>query len=415
MIVAWGRRLPRGRAVVALLVATLLAACATERTPGPGAAATGPAGLPSPPVAAPTPTALASARRLSDAALAVAPADAAAAVAAFRKSCRAAARRQDLSNLTRPDDWNGMCDAADRATDAAGFLAAGFAPVAVAGGAGFSTGYYEPEIAGSLTVAPGYATPLYRRPPDLIEADLGAFAVALKGKRIRGRVAGSRLVPYYDRAEIAAGALAGHGLELAWAADPYEAFFLEIQGSGRLRLPTGEIVRIGYDGQNGHDYVAIGKVLVDRGDLPRGGANMDAILGWLRAHPADAPALLAANPSVVFFRRLTGDGPVGVLGIALTPGVSAAVDPAFVPYGLPLSVAAALPDGTPVGGLRVAQDTGGAIKGANRVDLFFGAGPAARASAGALASPARVILLLPRPAALRLPPAETQNGPPPKP
>jgi membrane-bound lytic murein transglycosylase A len=393
------RARPAGRsAFAAILLTLLLAACATERTASPPAiAAKPPAAQPAPPL---QPTALALARHLPDAALAL-PADAAPALAAFRRSCPAAARRQDLSGLTRPEDWQGLCDAAAAASDAAAFFRTAFAPVTL--GQGFTTGYYEPEIAASLVAAPGYATPLYRRPPDLIEADLGKFADSLKGKRIRGRVEGQALVPYYSRAEVMAGALAGRGLELAWAADPHEAFFLEIQGSGRLRLPSGEVVRIGYDGQNGRDYVAIGRVLIDRGELPKGGAIMDAILGWLRAHPAEAPALLATNPSVVFFKRLTGDGPVGALGAALTPGVSAAADPAFTPLGVPLLVSAALPSGAAAGGLRVAQDTGGAIKGPARIDLFYGAGAEARAAAGALASPATVILLLPRAAASRLP------------
>jgi membrane-bound lytic murein transglycosylase A len=288
------------------------------------------------------------------------------------------------------------CAAAGSATDAQAFFRDNFRAVTIGGGEGFATGYFEPEIAASRTPASGYATPLYRRPPDLVEADLGLFAGDLDGRKLRGRVVDSALVPYPNRAEIMAGALAGKGLELAWAADPYDAFFLEIQGSGRLRLPDGRIMRIGYASQNGRAYVAIGKVLIDRGALPKGGANMDSILGWLRAHPAEAPAILAANPSVVFFRELTGDGPVGAMGVAVTPKVSVAADPAFIPLGAPLLVETTLPGGVPLRAVMVAQDTGGAIKGANRIDLFRGSGDEARAEAGAQAAQARITVLLPK-------------------
>lgn len=324
------------------------------------------------------------------------PADATAALATFRKSCPALQKRVDRSGLTQPGDWAAACAAAATATDPRAFFRDSFRAVSIAGGEGFATGYYEPEIAGSRTPAPGYATPLYKRPPDLVEADLGLFAGDLEGRKLRGRVVDTALVPYPDRAAIMAGALAGKGLELAWAADPYEAFFLEIQGSGRLRLPDGSVMRIGYASQNGRKYVAIGKVLIDQGKLPKGGANMDAILGWLRSHPAEAPAILAANPSVVFFRELTGEGPVGAMGIAVTANVSVAADPAFIPLGAPLFVETTLPGGVALNALMVAQDTGGAIKGANRIDLFRGSGDKARAEAGAQAAKARIVLLLPK-------------------
>jgi membrane-bound lytic murein transglycosylase A len=244
--------------------------------------------------------------------------------------------------------------------------------------------------------------PLYRRPSDLIEVDLGSFGGDLKGRKLRGRVDGSSLKPYATRGEIMAGALAGKGIELAWAADPYEAFFLEIQGSGRLRLPDGSVMRIGYDSQNGRAYVAIGKVLLDNGALPKGGVSMDSIIAWLRANPARAPEVLAANPSVVFFREITGEGPIGALGIPVTPRVSVAADPAFIPLGAPLQVVTRLSGDRPLAAMMVAQDTGGAIKGANRIDLFMGAGVQARADAGAQAAAADIAILLPRAAAARL-------------
>lgn len=324
------------------------------------------------------------------------PADAAAALAAFRKSCPALQKRVDRSGLTIPGDWDMVCAAATTASDAIAFFRDRFRAVTVGGGEGFATGYFEPELAGSRTKAPGFATPLYTRPPDLVEADLGRFSGDLDGRKLRGRVIGGAFLPYPDRAAIMAGALAGRGLELAFAADPFEAFFLEIQGSGRLRLPDGGIMRVGYAGQNGHRYVAIGKVLIDRGALTKGGATMDSILAWLRAHPAEAPGILAANPSVVFFSEVTGDGPVGAMGVAVTPQVTVAADPAFIPLGAPLLVETTLPGNVPLTALMVAQDIGGAIKGANRIDLFRGSGATARAEAGAQAAKARVVVLLPK-------------------
>ncbi len=330
---------------------------------------------------------------------------AAAALAAFRSSCPGLMRREDLSGLTQPAEWQAACAAA--AAVPAGqeddFFHTALVAVLVAGGQGFATGYYEPEIAASLTRQPGYEVPLYRRPADLIDVPLGDFAPSLKGRTVRGRVEGNRLVPYASRAQIAAGALVGRRLELAWAADPFEAFFLEIQGSGRLRLPDGRILRIGYDGQNGRDYVAIGRLLIEQGKLERGRAGMAEILAWLRANPEEAPAILNANPSKIFFRLLEGDGPIGAMGVAVTPRVSVAADPAFVPLGAPLLVETMLTrTGQPLRQLMVAQDTGGAIKGANRLDLFLGPGAEAAADAGAQSSPAQVAVLIPRAAAIRL-------------
>lgn len=330
---------------------------------------------------------------------------AAAALTAFRRSCPALLRRDDLSGLTTSEDWQPACIAAANVTPGAeaAFFQQYFTAISVAGGDGFATGYYEPEIAASRTRAPGYDVPIYRRPPDLIDVPLGDFATSLKGRTVRGRVAGNKLVPYATRADISAGVLAGRGLEIAWAADPYEAFFLEIQGSGRLRLPDGEVLRIGYDGQNGRDYLAIGRLLIEQGRLERGKAGMAQILAWLRANPADAPAVLNANPSKIFFRILTGEGPIGALNVPVTPRVSVAADPAFIPLGAPLLVDTIFTrSGERFVALMVAQDTGGAIKGANRIDLFLGAGADAAATAGAQSSPARIILLIPTSAALRL-------------
>ncbi len=376
----------------------LVTACAPRLATPP------PAPIAAAPAAAVTPKGPQRAADLPAAVMAFAtPGNAAAALAAFRRTCPALLKRDDRSGLTRPGDWDAACAAATAPGDPAAFFRDNFRAVAIGSeaGKGFATGYYEPEIAGSRLAGPGYPVPLYRRPHDLVEVDLGRFVADLKGRRIRGRLDGKTLVPYPDRAAIQAGALAGKGLELAWAADPYEAFFLEIQGSGRLRLPDGSIMRIGYDSQNGRDYVAIGRVLIDRGELPKGGANMDAILAWLRSHPQDAPALLATNPSVVFFREITGEGPIGAMGAPVTPGITVAADPAYIPLGAPLLVQTSIGN-TPLTAIMVAQDTGGAIKGANRIDLFRGAGATARAEAGAQAAPAQVLILLPTAAADRL-------------
>ena len=195
------------------------------------------------------------------------------------------------------------------------------------------------------------------------------------------------------------GALAGRGLEIAWAADAGEFFFLQIQGSGRLRLPDGQVIRIGYDTQNGHDYVGIGRLLRERGALQPGQTSMQGILDYLRADPVRGAAVMRENPSWVFFRELTGPGPLGALGLPVTPRASVATDPKFVPLGAPIFLSM---DRAEPNGLWIAQDTGGAIKGANRVDTFWGAGPEARAIAGGMAARGSALLLLPKASAARL-------------
>lgn len=316
-----------------------------------------------------------------------------AALNAFRLSCPALLKRADRSGLTRGEDWRQACTTAASAPDPVAFFQQNFETAIIGGGDAFLTGYYEPEISGSRTAAPGYQVPVYRRPPDLIDVDLGLFNDELKGKKIRGRVDKQALAPYFDRAAIDDGALANKGLEIAWAADPIELFFLQIQGSGRLKLPDGQTMQIGYDSQNGREYVAIGRTLRDRGVLAPGESTMDGIIRWLRANPAEGRDLMRRNKSYVFFRELKGPGPLGALEVPLTPGGSVATDPAFVPLGAPLW----LGDG-PAGLERiwVAQDTGGAIKGANRFDTFWGAGDEARRVAGGMSANARAVLLLPR-------------------
>jgi membrane-bound lytic murein transglycosylase A len=320
----------------------------------------------------------------------------AAALAAFVRSCPL---------LEKEPGWIEACAGA-RAVPAGDdasarrFLETALTPVLVTNHGekeGLFTGYYEPELAGCRHKGPGCATPIYRRPPELVMVELGRFRPSLKGERIAGKVERGTLVPYASRAEIEQGALAGRALELAYAADPIELFFLQIQGSGRLKLADGSVLRLGYDGQNGHPYVPIGRVLLDRGALERP-VTMQSIKAWLRAAPGEAPAVLEANPSYVFFRELEGEGPVGSMGVALTPGRSLAVDRGFLPLGAPVWL-----DTGDIRRLVVAQDTGGAIRGPVRGDLFWGAGPEAEARAGAMQARGRIWLLVPPGVAARLP------------
>jgi membrane-bound lytic murein transglycosylase A len=268
---------------------------------------------------------------------------------------------------------------------------------------GLFTGYYEPELAGSRARKAPYLHPLYLAPRDQQIVDLGDFKRELAGRKITGMVRGGRFRPYWDRREIEEGALSGRGLEMLWVKDPVALFFLQIQGSGRVLLPDGGIVRVGYAGQNGHDYTAIGKILIERGELTRENVSLQSIRAWLRSHPAEADEVMHANRSYVFFRVLPG-APVGASGVELTPGRSLAVDPRFLPFGLPLWVDSTLPalpepgpaGETPLRRLLVAQDRGGAIRGPVRGDLFWGAGATAEAIAGRMKQPGRLWLLWPK-------------------
>ncbi len=321
---------------------------------------------------------------------------AARALAAFRISCPSLVRREDASGLAAPADWQQACDAAATydGDDARRFFARHFEAVIVGDGAAFATGYYEPEIRGALTRQPGYEVPVYAVPPDLLETN------PQTGARGRGRLdPQGDFVLYHERAEIEDGALAGRGLEIAWAADPIDLFFLQIQGSGRLRLPDGAVMRIGYAGQNGREYVAIGRLLRDRG-LVRGPVTMQGIVAWLRAHPGKGRALMRENKSYIFFRELTGPGPLGALGRSVTAYVSVAADPRFIPLGAPVLLRGM--DNPRADGLWVAQDTGGAIRGANRVDTFWGAGTEAATIAGGMSARGQGLVLLPKGALRRI-------------
>ncbi|MDP5280637.1 murein transglycosylase A [Sphingomonas sp. DG1-23] len=317
------------------------------------------------------------------------------ALTAYRLSCSALQRRTDTSGLTQGADWAESCRGAANwpARDARAFFVRYFETVQIGDGKAFATGYYEPEIHGCRTRRAGCEVPIYGVPGDLIDVDLGLFSDDLKGKKIRGRVEGKNFVPYYDRTAIEEGRLDGRAPVIAYANDPVEIFFLQVQGSGRLRLPDGGVMRIGYAGQNGRDYTGIGKLMRDRGLLGPGQASMQGIMGYLRAHPEEGRAIMRENKSFVFFKELTGAGPLGAMGLPVTGWTSAAVDPKFVPLGAPAFLSMDRTDAT---GLWVAQDTGGAIKGANRFDTFWGAGDDARAIAGGMSARGAAWLLLPK-------------------
>ena len=388
----------RSRLTAAALTALMLSACATQRPAPPQPPAPVPVPTPTPtPVPTPTPGPTSA---IDAGVTLVAPqlfpaAEAEGALAAFRASCRAMMARTDKSGLTLAGDWAPQC--AEAATIVGGDAAAAFFRdrfdwVRVGDGTAFATGYYEPEILGSRVRAPGYEVPVYAKPASLVRC------TRADGTTGRGRLdSGGQCVAHFTRAEIEDGALAGE-TPIAWAADPIDLFFLQIQGSGRLKLPDGGVMRIGYADQNGHSYVAIGRVLRDRGILQPGKAGMDEIVAWMRAQPDGGRSLMRENPSYVFFRELTGPGPLGAMNVAVTPMVSVATDPMFVPLGAPIFLQLEAPVPRTAW---VAQDTGGAIKGANRFDTFWGAGAVAKASAGGLSSKGRALVLLPKGAGAR--------------
>ncbi len=331
--------------------------------------------------------------------LPITPDQAARALTAFRLSCPVLLRRTDKSGLTRAEDWAPACAAAATASDPLAFFATQFETAKVGTGQAFATGYYEPEIQGSRTRDAVHQVPVYAKPDDLVEVDLGTFTDTLKGRLIRGRVSGLSFIPYYDRGEIDDGAIAGRVPVIAWAADPIELFFLQIQGSGRLRMADGSVMRIGYAGQNGRDYVGIGALMRDRGLVGPGQLSMQGIMAWLRSNPEQGRAIMRENKSFVFFREITGPGPIGALGVPVTANVSVAADPAFVPLGAPIWLDL---DRAEADGLWVAHDTGGAIKGANRVDTFWGAGDEARRIAGGMSGRGTAFILVPRGTLARL-------------
>jgi len=332
------------------------------------------------------------------------------------KRLTAAARTQAV--------WRPPCDAALRVDDrdaqaVRAYFETQFRPLAVTAAAdgtaiGLVTGYYEPQIAGSRTVSAAYAVPLYGVPDDLLTIDLAELYPELKDKRVRGRLDGRRVVPYWPRADIESGKARIGDKALAYVADPVDAFFLQVQGSGRVVLADGTSMRVGYADQNGHPYRSIARVLVDRGELTLERASKQAIEAWGRANPDKVTALLDENPSFVFFREVPPpapgtleariDGPIGALGVPLLAERTIAVDPRALPLGAPVFVATTDPQSTtPRNRLTLAQDTGGAIRGAVRADYFWGFGDAAGRQAGRMRQDGRLWVLWPKDAPLPAP------------
>jgi len=264
---------------------------------------------------------------------------------------------------------------------------------------GLITGYYEPVLKGSRTRNAPYLSPLFAPPEDMVVVDLADVYPELKSMRLRGRLEGRKLVPYYSRAEWAQQEDRRSADALLWIDDPFDLFFMQIQGSGQVVLDDGTRLRVSYADQNGHPYRSIGRWLIDQGELKVEQTSMQGIKAWARAHPKRMQELLNANPSLVFFREvpLEGSGPPGALGVPLTPERSIAVDPRQVTLGAPVFLATTWPnDSKPLNRLMLAQDTGGAIRGVVRADFYWGSGADAGTQAGRMRQKGAMWALMPR-------------------
>jgi membrane-bound lytic murein transglycosylase A len=399
--------------VAAAALVTLLAACqSTPPRPAPPAPPPAPPQIKTSTLGRYAPASIDRVRELGDA-------DVLGAWPAWLASCRAIGRREAWrsvcadSALVDPLDvqairgflvqrfaaWQLLAETREEST------AAGAEPrVLGLSERGRITGYYEPLLLGSRVRDARFTVPLHRPPEDLLTIDLASVYPELAGKRVRGRLVdegpkGKRVVPYFARSELSQERLAGR--EIVWVDDAIEAFFLQIQGSGRVQLPDGGVIRVGYADTNGQPYRSVGRVLIERGELTFEQASMQGIQAWARANPARLDDLLNQNPSYVFFRELpVGDpnaGPVGALNVPLTPGYSVAIDPQFVPLGAPVLIATQHPStAAPLQRLVLAQDTGGAIRGPIRFDFFWGFGKAAGEQAGRQRHDVQGWLLLPK-------------------
>jgi membrane-bound lytic murein transglycosylase A len=350
------------------------------------------------------------------------------ALSAFAASCARIMQRADADKFGgSPDygtvaEWKAACNASLSSADmteagARAFFERWLTPALASNNGneiGLFTGYYEPELNGSRKKRGAFQTPLLARPDDLIMVDLGVFRENLKGERIAGRIDGGKLVPYAKRGDIVSGALGQRGRALVYVDDPVDAFFLQVQGSGRVKFADGSIVRVGYDGQNGHPYTAIGRVLVARGAIAKEHLSMQSIRAWLVANPSEARALMDENASYVFFKELAiadpNQGAPGSAGVPLTAEASLAVDTRFHGLGAPIWIEARAPAQDPAkpdvdfNHLVIAQDTGGAIRGPVRGDVYWGAGKTAESVAGRMAHKGKLYVLLPKSVAAKLKP-----------
>ena len=319
--------------------------------------------------------------------------------AGFLKSCQKLAHEQ----------WREVCDLAENSgnlsdSEVRGFFEAYFEvrPVYAKDGAtlGLITGYYEPLLQGSWERSEEYRYPLYSVPEDLLVVDLGAVYPQLKGLRLRGKLVGNRVVPYHDREQLDDDQELLEGAEILWVNSPVDLFFLHVQGSGLVELADGSIMAVGYAEQNGHPYQSIGRVLIEMGELEKEEVTLFTIREWLKSNPNRLNEVLSKNPSYVFFelRDARAEGPTGALNVALTPRRSIAVDRTVIPLGAPVWLQTTLPNEaqSPLNQLMLAQDTGGAIRGHVRADVFWGRGGEAEKMAGLMKQQGELFVLLPR-------------------
>ena len=328
------------------------------------------------------------------------------ALAAFKLSCPKLLKGKSTKIgglVVRPADWRPVCLAAKEPPPpdaAATFFERWFVPYLVATGErtdGLFTGYFEVELRGTRTHSATNKVPLFGMPNDLVSVDLGRFEKSLRGRRLVGRIADGKLLPYHQRDAIQRGALEGSAPVIAWLNDEIDAFLLQVQGSGRILLEDGNVMRVGFAGHNGHKYVSIGRALIDADELLPSQASWGGIRNWISRNPAKAEALLARNPRYIFFREIKGPGPIGAQGVPLTPRRSLAVDPKYIPFGAPIWLDTVWPGGgkRPLRRLMIVQDAGNAIKGPIRGDFFWGYGKDALAEAGRMKSRGRYYILLP--------------------
>ena len=330
---------------------------------------------------------------------------------ALQKSCRSILkklnrRQSSKKKLKKHSSWQNVCD--QITTNSFGedsfreFLKSKFNAYQIryrGSDEGLFTGYYEPTLNGSLKLSREYKTPIYPKPTDLIHVNLGEWKESLNNSRILGRVVGNKLKPYFSRSDISKGALDREITPILWLKSEIDAFFLHIQGSGRVVLPDGEVYRLGYAGKNGRKYYPIGRYLLEIGAIPKENISMQSIKKWLRENPGKKKDVMNMNPSYVFFRKLNGnDGPIGAQGVVLTSGRSLAVDRHYSKLGAPVWLSANFEDeeGKKLQRLMVAQDTGGAIKGPIRGDVFWGSGKIAERLAGIMKAKGSMYVFYPK-------------------